>query len=116
MLKVKIEALQNPFEKLVNYMDLCECCMYGFPNDLWDNKQAAQLRESYKKSAFGAMDFILKCYPELKDNDAVVGYLEERMFEMERVVDSYFVSEDKRNIKSRSYEEISRILINNVCK
>lgn len=36
--EVKIGALYDPFEKLVNYIELCKTCMCGYPNDLWGNQ------------------------------------------------------------------------------
>lgn len=112
MPEVKIEVLKDPFEKLVNYIGLCETCMYGYPNDLWDNKTAKNLRESYMKSAFGAIDFIVKCYPELHKDDAVMDYLESRMDKLQEIADSYYTTEDKKKMQLKPFEELYAVMRN----
>lgn len=97
-------------DKLITYIDLCECCMYGFPNDIWDKQRATSHREAYMKSAFGALDFVLKCCPEWRSNESITDCLEEKMFKLQEVVDSYFTSEDKKTMERKSYKELAQML------
>lgn len=112
MAEVHIEALRDPFEKLITYIDLCETCMYGYPNDLWGNQSARTLRESYMKSAQGAIDFIVMCYPELRTNDSIMDYLESRISDMQKIVDSYYTREDKKKMHVKPYDELCAAMRN----
>lgn len=112
MPEIKLEVLRDPFEKLINYIDLCETYMYGYPNDLWGDQSVRTLRESYMKSAQGAIDFVVKCYPELHQNDSIMNYLDGRIDNLQKIADSYYTREDKNKMQRRSYEELYAALRN----